>query len=161
MIFLFQGDLGIAHQYLAQATECLTQAVNLALSKGLTVSTVLNISTGTLYDHTCTWAVLHLHSGYPWCIVGLLLHRKNPPFSLSKFITGSHSMTTCMYKSIITIRTVFMETRFHTCSINSQKTAGMASLELVECVGQLDPGLSTQYLSLYQSCFASEYLEGK
>ena len=40
-----------------------------------------------------------------------------------------------------------------------QKTAGLASLELVECIGQLDPGLATQYLSLYQSCEASQYLE--
>ena len=34
---LFQTDVAIAHQYMVQATECLTQAVNLALSKGFKV----------------------------------------------------------------------------------------------------------------------------
>ena len=40
-----------------------------------------------------------------------------------------------------------------------QELASEASLELVECFGQFEPALSSQYLSLHQSCAASLYLE--
>ena len=40
-----------------------------------------------------------------------------------------------------------------------QDIASEASLELVECFGQFEPALCSQYLSLHQSCAASLYLE--
>ncbi|CAD5115467.1 DgyrCDS4439 [Dimorphilus gyrociliatus] len=39
------------------------------------------------------------------------------------------------------------------------RTTSEASIELVECLGQFDPGLCSQYLSLRQSCEASLYCE--
>lgn len=39
-----------------------------------------------------------------------------------------------------------------------QDIAAAAALELVECFGQYDPVISTQFLALYQSCCVSERL---
>jgi len=36
-----------------------------------------------------------------------------------------------------------------------QDVVADCALELVECIGQFDPGLSSQYLALYQVCLLS------
>lgn len=40
-----------------------------------------------------------------------------------------------------------------------QDTAAICAQELVECFGQYDPAISTQFLALYQSCAASLCLD--